>query len=118
MSAKQLTPLESLQRQKAHLQKQAGELEEVLEINLKYLQHNFVPLAGNSASNAILEKMPPGVQRLFSRETRKKRLPDKTGFSLSGLAEGALDMIPLFIKGPKGFITSFILKQIKKKLFR
>jgi hypothetical protein len=118
MSSTKLTPLEILQRQKMRLQMKSDALIDILEDNFEYLQYNFGSLVGDSAVSAIVSKAPPVVQNLLGRGNR---YDDDKLFSvnkLAWLAEGAMDFLPLFLKGPKGWIARFVLNQARKVLFK
>jgi hypothetical protein len=114
MSSTKLTPLEVLQRQKARLQLKSEALIDILEDNFDYLQHNMGALVGDSAVTAVVSKTPPFVQDLLGRGDRYDNGEEVGAFSRLALLDGALDIIPMFLKGPKGWITRFALKQAKK----
>lgn len=112
MSSTKLTPLEVLQRQKIRLQMKSDALFDILEDNFDYLQHNMGALVGDSAISAVVSKTPPFVQDLLGRGDRQ--YGQETGaFSRQALLDGALDILPMFMKGPKGWIARFLLKQAK-----
>jgi hypothetical protein len=116
MSSTKLTPLEVLQRQKLRLQVKSEALTDTLEENLNYLQHNIGALLGNSAVTAVVSKTPPFVQDLLGRG---ERLSDgEQPGTLLSIAEAGLDFLPLFLKGPKGFVAKLVLRQLKKIFFK
>jgi hypothetical protein len=108
--------MEVLQRQKLRLQLKSEALTDTLEENLEYLQHNVGALLGDSAVSAVVAKTPPFIQDLLGRgEPREDGEQPNT---LSLIAEAGLDFLPLFLKGPKGFVTKLILRQLKKVFFK
>jgi hypothetical protein len=113
MSSTKLTPLEVLQRQKIRLQTKSDALIDILEDNFDYLQHNMGALVGDSAVSAVVSKTPPFVQDLLGRGDRYDNGEETSAFSRLALLDGALDILPMFMKGPKGWIARFVLKQAK-----
>jgi hypothetical protein len=116
MSLTKLTPSEVLQRQKIRLQVKSDALIGSLEDNFDYLQKHIGSLVSDSALSAVVSKTPPVVQSLFGKRDRD-RYPDSESGSFNAaslLAEGALTIIPLFMKGPKGWIARFLASQAKK----
>ncbi|MDR1527450.1 MAG: hypothetical protein LBS46_07260 [Dysgonamonadaceae bacterium] len=114
MNATKLTPLEVLHRQKARLQTQSDALMEALEDHLEYLQHNMGTIIGNMAIDAVLSKTPPIVQTFFGRGEN----PGTSACNGMALMEGALDIIPFFIKEPKRWLVRLVLEQVKKWIFK
>jgi hypothetical protein len=120
MSANKLTPLEVLQKQKIRLQTKSEALADVLEENFDYLHHNIASLLGNSAADAAISKMPPLVQNLLGKRNTEEYEdfePSQSTNKLAMLADGALSILPFFMKGPKGFVASFVMKNLKKMFF-
>lgn len=113
MSSTKLTPLEVLQRQKTRLQVKSDALIDILEDNFDYLQHNMGALVGDSAVSAVVSKTPPFVQDLLGRGDRYRDGEEVGAFSRLALLDGVLDILPMFMKGPKGWIARFVLKQAK-----
>ena len=118
MSAKKLTPLEILQRRKKRLQIKSDELTGSLEGNLEYLQQHLGTLVGASAMDAVVSKTPPFVQDFLGRGKYSGKWKETGSFNRMALLEGALDLLPFFIKGTKGWIASLVLDQAKKWFFR
>jgi hypothetical protein len=113
MKPTKLTPIEVLQKRKIRLSVKADALQAVLEENLEYLQENFGALIRETTTEALIAKMPPFVQNLIGR--------GKNNISSSqyeGIAEGAIGLVPFFLKGGKGFIVSVLLNQLKKLFFK
>jgi hypothetical protein len=113
MSFKQLSPAESLQLRKKRLEDQAKSLSDVLESKFDYLQGNFITLLGGSIVDSVVSKMPP-----FARNFIRKQENNNSGKSeilsiLNGLAIGVMEIAPFFLKGKKGLVISFLLKQVK-----
>ena len=94
MQTKKISPLEILQKQKNDLQVKSDELSGKIESNVNYLQKNFVPLLRDNVVESAISKTP------------HKLIP--------GIVTGIASMVPLFVKGRKGVILSFVLKQIVK----
>ncbi|MCL1938710.1 MAG: hypothetical protein FWF52_09985 [Candidatus Azobacteroides sp.] len=122
MNSDKLTPLEVLQRKKSHLQNQFDVLANVLEADVDYLRCNIGGLLGESAIFAVASKMPPFVQGLIMRGGQEKESsgePEKFHIMpmLKFLMEGAVNIVPFFMKGKKGIITAFLLRQAKKAFF-
>jgi len=122
MNSDKLTPLEVLQRKKSHLQDQFDAIASVLEKDVEYLRCNMGGLLGESAMFAVASKMPPFVQGLIMRGGQEKessgeaeKLPVMAMLNL--LMEGALNVIPFFVRGKKGMITAFLLRQAKRIIF-
>ena len=113
MRSTKLTPSEVLQKQKTRLRLQADALTEALENDLNYIQHNMGTIISNSVVEAVVSNSPPLVKSLLGR--------GKTGtgkFDRSGLVEGVLDVLPVLIKGSKGWLAQLMLYQVKKWIFR
>ena len=111
MSSTKLTPIEVLQKRKNRLSIKADALKYALEDNLAYLQENIVPLISATGTDALIAKMPPFVQNLIGMRR------NNDSFQFSGIADGAISLVPFFLKGGKGLIVSFLLKQLKKLFF-
>jgi hypothetical protein len=125
MNSDSLCLLEILQRQKSQLQQRSNALTGRLEEDFEYLRHNIVFLLGEGAVFAVASKMPPFVQGLmkglirggsvkeFSGELEKSKIT----VMLKLLMEGAVNIVPFFLKGKKGFVAAFLLKQLKRAFF-
>ena len=111
MSSTKLTPLEVLQRQKASLRLKSDELTEILENDLNYIQRNLRTIVNNTVMEGVVSKTPPLVQSLLGRSKNPE-----TGRSnrSSGLITGALDILPFFVKGSKGWMVRLVLNLAKK----
>ncbi|GHT74090.1 hypothetical protein AGMMS50262_06370 [Bacteroidia bacterium] len=103
MSTTKLTPLEILQRQKLRLQVKSEALADALEGNVEYVQQNFFPLLGDTATSAVMSKMPSFVQNFSGRNS---------------WVEGFLDIAPLFLKGKTGVAARVLAKLLRSTLFR
>jgi hypothetical protein len=114
MSSTKLTPLEVLHRQKARLQLRSDALIEVLEENLEYMRNNMGTIIRNSAMDAVASKTPRIVQSLLGM----KENSEPGVFHRSALLEGALDILPFFIRESKGWLIRLALKQVKKWIFK
>ena len=114
MSSTKLAPSEVLQRQKMRLRLQSAALTEKLENNVNYMQHNIGAIVSNSVVEAVISKSPPLVKSLLGRNK-----PSETcQFDRSGLIESLLDVLPVFIKGSKGWLVRLIAFQVKQWIFR
>jgi hypothetical protein len=118
MSAWKITPSEALQYRKQRLQTESDRLSQRLEENFVYLQQNLAPLLGDSAFTFVVSKTPPFVQDLFDRPQTGSFADRLAASNLSAIAEGALDILPFFLKGPKGFVAQLILGFVKRIFFR
>ena len=114
MRSTKLTPTEVLQRQKARLRLKSDALTEALEGNLNYVQHNMGTIVTNSVTEAVVSKSPPIVQSLLGRS----KGTETGSFDHTDLIGGALDILPLFIKGSKGWLIRLVLDQARKWIFR
>jgi hypothetical protein len=113
MSPTKLTPLEVLQKQKLRLQHKSDVLTERLENDFDYFQNNIGTILSNTAMKAIVTKTPPVIQSLLGIN----RNTETDSCSRSGLIAGALDVLPVFFKGPKQWIARFIIGQVKRWIF-
>jgi len=122
MQSKKLTPLEILQEQKKSLQVKSDELSWAIENHVKYLQQNFTPLLRHSVMESAISKMPPHLRNLTVNLLNKKKKPATRGLSglkiATGITLGIMEITPLFLKGKKGGIISFLLRQITKRIAR
>lgn len=116
MSSTNLTPIDILRRRKTRLQVKSDALTDILEENFVYLQNNAVSLLTERAVDAFIAKMPPFVQVLFRKESKEEE--SSSPFKFMGLATGALDLLPLFLKGGKGIVASFLIRQLRKFFIR
>ena len=114
MSLTKLTPLEVLQRQKARLRHKSDATVEVLENDLDYIQHNMGSIIGNTVVEAVVSKTPPLVQSLLGRNKNS----ESGRVDRLGLIEGALDILPFFIKGSKGWLVRLVVNQARKWIFK
>ena len=114
MSSTKLTPSEVLQRQKARLRLQSDALTETLENDLNYIQQNMGAIISNSVVEAVVSKSPPLVKSLLGRGKN----PKTGSFDRLGLIGEVLDILPVFIKGSKGWLAQLMLYQVKKWIFR
>ena len=114
MSSTKLTPSEVLQRRKACLRLKSKVLTETLENDLDYIQHNMGAIISNSVIDAVASKTHPVVGTLLGRGKNQ----GTGGFDRLGLIEGALDILPVFIKGSKGWLARLVLHQVGKWIFR
>ncbi len=117
MNSTNLSPLENLRRRKVRLSIKSDALVDALEDNFAYLQENIVPLVSKTAMEAVSSKMPPFVQHLIGRKKEREE-SFCTSSKFSGIAESAINLIPFFLKGGKGLILTFLLSQLKKRLFK
>lgn len=113
MSVNKLTPLKNLQRQKIRLQVKSDALVDVLEENFEYLQTNIGSLVVDSTMETITSKMPPFVQNLLG-----KGEASPSSLKAEGFVDKTLDILPFFMKGGKVIIVSFLLKKLKKLIFK
>jgi len=122
MKSKKLTPIETLQKQKAFLQAKSNELSESIENHAVYLQQHFGLLIRNSLAESAVSKMPPQLQNFVGHLLKKGDKTDVHDFSLRKLAQGivvgATEIAPFFLKGKKGAVFSILLKQVIKWLPR
>jgi len=118
MKLKKLTPLEILQKQKKDLQAKSDELSDSIENRVKYMQQNFAPLLRHSVMVSAVSKMPPHLRNLTGdllHKEKKTNAMDSSGHTFNkftkGIALGAAEIAPFFLKGKKGMLISFLLKQ-------
>jgi len=114
MSSIKLTPSEVLQRQKARLRLKSDALVETLENNMDYIQHNMGAIISNTVVDALVSKTPPLVQSLLV----KGKHSAGGIFKPSALIGGAMDILPFFFKGAKGWLAHWVLNQAKKWIFK
>ena len=114
MSATNLTPIDVLRRRKVRLQVKSDALTDILEENFVYLQNNAVSLISESAVDTLISKLPPFVQSILGKGHKVSLTQGMPLSKFSGFASGALDLLPLFMKGGKGLIATFLIKQLKK----
>ncbi|GHS94414.1 hypothetical protein FACS1894207_2590 [Bacteroidia bacterium] len=114
---KQLSPTEALQLRKKQLEVQSEALSDVLESKFDYLHKNFMPLLGSSVLDTVVSKMPPYAQNFIHKQEGSNGKKIWVSSILSGLASGAVDIVPLLLKGKKGFLISFLLQQAKNLFF-
>jgi hypothetical protein len=117
MSSTKLSPLEVLQKRKLRLKIKSDTLVETLEDNFDYLQQNFMSLLGDSAVSAVVSKAPPFIQNILGSVNRQEATSTGVVNNLVWLTGKALDVLPFFIKSPKGWIARFVLKQAHNILF-
>ena len=125
MQPKKLTPLEMLQKQKSDLQAKSDELSDSIENHVKYMQQNFAPLLRNSVMESAVSKMPPHLRSLTGNILQKEKKTakrDSSGHTFDkfakGIAFGIAEIAPFFLKGKKGALLSFLLKQTVKLIVR
>lgn len=118
MSLTNLTPIDILKRRKIRLQVKSDALTDILEENFEYLQNNAVSLVSETAVDTLISKMPPFVQALFGKSSKDAICETGGSSKFAGIASGALEFLPLFMKGKKGLIATFIIRQLKKFLFK
>lgn len=116
MSANNLTPLQNLQHQKIRLQVKSEALTAALEENLEYLQQHIGSMTVDAVTSGVTSKMPFFVQNILGK--RKERNSHPRIGKMDGVIDQAFDIIPFFVKGGKGLIAAFLLKKVKKLLFR
>ena len=114
MRSTKLTPVEVLQRQKLRLRLKSNALTETLENDLNYIQHNIGTIIGNSVVDVVASKTPSFVQSLLGRNKK----PETGKFDHWGLIEGVVDVLPVFIKGSKGWLAHLVLHQVGKWFFK
>ena len=114
MSSTKLTPSEVLQRQKARLRFKSDALVETLENNLNYIQHNMGTIMSNTVVDAVVSKSPPLVQSLLVKGKNSKA----GVFKPSALIGGAMDILPFFFKGTKGWLAHWVLDLVRKRIFK
>jgi len=116
MSFSRLTPTEALQLKKKRLKAEAEALSSALENKFDFLQKNFVPIIACSVLDSAVSKMPSVVQNFIFRQENSNGKKIRMSPILSGIASGVVDIIPLFMKGKKGLIISFLLQQVRNLL--
>jgi tRNA(Phe) wybutosine-synthesizing methylase Tyw3 len=116
MRKSQLTPLETLRKQKTRLQKKSDGLTGAIEKKINYLKHNSISLL----SASTLSSMAPFLRNLaakFSEKKQKGNIKSSASRSLAiEIATGLANVIPLFFKGKKGIVISILLKTLLKML--
>lgn len=118
MSSINLTPIDILKRRKTRLRVKSDALTDILEENFVYLQNNAVSLISETAVDTFISKMPPFIQNLLGKGSKSGMCEMATSSKFSGLAAGAMDIIPLFMKGGKGLLATFLIRQLKKFFFK
>ena len=109
-----LTPSEVLQKQKTRLRLKSNVLTETLENDLNYIQNNMGTIINNSVMEVVVSKSPSFVKSLLGRGKH----PETGNFDRWGLVGDALDVVPAFIKGPKGWLVRFLVELAKKRIFK
>ena len=117
MSLARLTPTEALQLKKKQLKAEAEVLSDALESKFDFLQKNLVPIIAGSALDAAVSKMPSVVRDCIFRQENGDGKAVRMSSILSGVVSGALFIAPLFLKGRKGLVVSFLLQQVKSLFF-
>ena len=108
MSKNKLSPLESLRQEKKQLLTQSNQLAGQMEADLQYAQQNW----GGLIKNSVVSKMPPLVQNILNSNDGHANIASLSTWGV--VAEEALDLIPYFVRGPKGIIVRFLVKQVQK----
>ena len=129
MQPKKLTPLEILQKQKNELQAKSDELSCNIENRFRYIQQNFSPLLRQSVMDAAVAKLPPQVRNFAGNFLKKKHKVQNEqvtdlqtvkspgiGKVLLDVVSGAAEVAPVFLRGKKGMLISFLLKQVIKRV--
>lgn len=122
MNNKKPSSIEALHKRKIQLQVKSDALTGVLDDNFQYLQDNLGSLLGQATVDAVSSKLPPFVQNLLG----KKKETHQTASSplamnihkYGDVIDKGLDMVPFFMKGAKGVIASFLLKQVKNLILK
>jgi len=143
MQTNELTPLEIIRKQKAELRDKSGALAKSIENRTKYVQKHFAPLIRDSVVESAVSKMPTplrGIAGSLYGKRQKSDVPDidehqgmqdmmdiplNQGNSdltipklIQGAAIGVTEIAPFLLRGKKGMLISFLLKQIGKRLKR
>ncbi|MCC8146781.1 MAG: hypothetical protein LIO93_10180, partial [Bacteroidales bacterium] len=107
-----------LKRRKTRLQVKSDALTDILEENFNYLQNNAVSLISDSVVDSFISKLPPFVQTLLGKGEKDTMCGCSSSSKFSGFASGALDILPLFMKGGKGIVVAFLIKKLRKFFFK
>lgn len=113
MSSTNLTPIDILKRRKTRLQVKSDALTDILEDNFTYLQDNAISLISESAVDTFISKMPPFVQGLLGKGSKPTMYDLVSQSKISDYASGVLELLPLFVKGRKGIIATFLIRKLK-----
>lgn len=112
------TPMELLKSRKVLLEIKAERTTQSLLNTLEYGQNNVGSMLSTTVIQSVSPILPPFAQKLISGNTKTKE-NSSTGTNTLGLvSDGVLELLPLIIKGSKGFIATFLLKKLKKMIFK
>ena len=115
-----LTPIQVLERRKIRLRLKSNELEAALEENFIYVQNHAGSLLRDIATATIVSQLPPWLQALTGQKQKGETQQDESNVSFvakyAAVADGALDILPLFFKGKKAILISFAVKLARKFL--
>lgn len=115
------SPVELIRNEKKRLNRESDRLVHSVEVRIKYGRENMTSILGASLLETIYPKLPPFVQRLITgcvsekpvRKGEESPAPG-LGLNLLGLIPDALlDILPLFVKGRKGIIVTYLLKGLR-----
>jgi hypothetical protein len=114
MKTAKTTPLLRLQQQKARLQARSSALQEALTGDLEYLQRHIGPLIGQSLLDVLLAQAPPFLRTLLGRGG------ESSGGQAHGHSwvSGLLNLLPLFVKGRKGWLLRLVVRWVDRWVFR
>lgn len=116
------TPMELLKARKKLLEIKAEQTTQSLLNTLEYGQNHVGSMLTATLVESVTPILPPFAQRLISggsKPTKKNRANASTKSDTLGLiSDGVLELMPLILKGSKGLIASFLLKKLKKMVFR
>ena len=111
--------MQVLERRKIRLRLKSNELESALEENFIYIQDHAGSLLRDAAITAVVSQLPPWIQKLISKRNKEDKQDESEVFFLAKsveIADGALDILPLFFKGKKAVVITFAIKLARRFL--
>ena len=127
MKTNRLSALEKLEIKRAYLKAEEQSHLDGLNKHINYLQNHWGSLLINSGIDVFKSWALPLVQpflgnKNITEEQDHSSMSSVYGFSqkyphLSTAVSQLIDILPMFIKGPKALISVFVLKSVKDFLF-
>jgi len=114
-----LSELERLQLRRLKIQSELKVHVKSLDNNVHYIQHHFGSLLGNSTLSLVRGKLPPVVRQLVPGTIpHNRKLVNSGKNKWDIIADQAIDTLPLLYKGVRPVIIAFLLKRLKKWMFK
>lgn len=112
---KETSPMDLLRLRKAHLDYRSEKITNSLLYKLEYGQENLSSILNLTLLEIVYPKLPVFLQKIIAC---KMENPDSNTNALkSGLMDiisrGIFDLLPFFLKGNKGILISFLLRNLK-----